>query len=89
MSIGGGSQGGGSFSQAHHGLVMSKVPSKLSGVQISQGNSGGAAAVPLPSSIQMQGNKRNLIQGAQNVPNYQNIQSSGGSQGGHSQQYAH
>jgi hypothetical protein len=55
---------------------MNKVPSKLSGIQLNQsqssnpgGNtsSSGAAAVALPSSIQMQGSKRNIIN-ASNQP---------------------
>jgi hypothetical protein len=50
---------------------MTKVPSKLSGIQInqSQQNTGGAAiaAVALPNSIQMQGGKRNIIGTTQQV----------------------
>lgn len=55
---------------------MTKNSSKLSGIQISQGQStSGAAAVALPNSIQMQGGKRNIINAG-----YQN------SSGGHAHQ---
>lgn len=88
----GGSQGGGSFTNAHghghHGFMMNKVPSKLSGIQLNQsqstnatGATSGAAAVALPAQIQMQGSKRSIIPAQ---PGFQNTTTSSqnGSQGG-------